>query len=376
MEENNVQVNEPNAANQSPNTPTPDKVFNLNFSQVSFNFYGKAGEFWQIWIVNVLLTILTLGIYSAWAKVRTERYFYGNTELDGHRFRYLATPLQVLKGRVIAVVLFASYYLLSTFYPLVGALMALTLAILFPFLICASLRFNMRVSSYRNVRFDFKGQYGDAFVNFLLLPILSIFTLYLALPWVLKRIDEFLVSNTYYGDKQFQPELETGTYYLASLITIGVSILFVFCAAFVIGFLGVAIPQGEAMKNDPTAMFAFMAVFTFVYVFLIVFVSAFYTSMIRNHIFANTELDGVAKFESNFSVFSLAWLQVSNYLLIIVTFGLAFPLAKIRRARYVVDKTNVSLSSEKESVIDHLGEQQSAIGDEVANVFDVDIALT
>ena len=44
----------------------------------SLEFRGKTGEFFGIWIVNVFLTIITLGIYSAWAKVRTNRYFYGN----------------------------------------------------------------------------------------------------------------------------------------------------------------------------------------------------------------------------------------------------------------------------------------------------------
>ena len=38
-------------------------------------FNGRGGEFFGIWIVNILLSIITLGIYSAWAKVRTKRYF-------------------------------------------------------------------------------------------------------------------------------------------------------------------------------------------------------------------------------------------------------------------------------------------------------------
>ena len=50
-------------------------------------FTGKAGEYFAIWIVNVALTILTLGIYSAWAKVRTNQYFYGNTFLADSAFR-------------------------------------------------------------------------------------------------------------------------------------------------------------------------------------------------------------------------------------------------------------------------------------------------
>jgi uncharacterized membrane protein YjgN (DUF898 family) len=39
-----------------------------------FEFRGTGGEYFRIWIVNLLLTILTLGIYSAWAKVRQLRY--------------------------------------------------------------------------------------------------------------------------------------------------------------------------------------------------------------------------------------------------------------------------------------------------------------
>ena len=51
-----------------------------------FEFHGQATEYFKIWIVNVLLTVLTLGIYSAWAKVRTMRYFYGHTVLDNSSF--------------------------------------------------------------------------------------------------------------------------------------------------------------------------------------------------------------------------------------------------------------------------------------------------
>ena len=65
-------------------------------------FTGRAGEFFGIWFVNLSLSILTLGIYSAWAKVRTERYFYGNTRLAGAAFEYFASPIAILKGRLIA----------------------------------------------------------------------------------------------------------------------------------------------------------------------------------------------------------------------------------------------------------------------------------
>jgi uncharacterized membrane protein YjgN (DUF898 family) len=345
----------------------------LKFTPVSFDFHGKAVEFWKIWIVNVLLSVITLGIYSAWAKVRTLRYFYGNTELDGHRFNYLATPIQVLKGRVIAVVLFGLYYLISSLFPAVGLVLMLILLFLFPFFICSSLRFNLRMSSYRNVKFDFKGQYGQALVNFLILPIASLFTLYLALPWVLKRIDNFLISNVQYGGKQFQPELSTSKYYGAALITI--LLMFVAAALFavVLGVLGMSFSQFTT-EETPQFSWALVIMFAF-YIIIINVVSAYYQATIRNHIFNNTAVEKVAKFTSSFDFLSLAWLHLSNLVLIMCTFALAYPWAKIRSAQYAIDHTQVELSDEKEKVIDQLGEKQTAIGDELANVFDVDIAL-
>ncbi len=70
---------------------------------VSFKFTGQAGEYFRIWIVNICLTLVTLGIYSAWAKVRRKRYFYGNTLLNEAGFDYLADPKAILRGRLIEV---------------------------------------------------------------------------------------------------------------------------------------------------------------------------------------------------------------------------------------------------------------------------------
>ncbi|MFB1034562.1 MAG: DUF898 family protein, partial [Sinobacterium sp.] len=50
-----------------PNNPANQPT---NKRTVPVKFLGKTGEFFSIWIVNLLLTIVTLGIYSAWATVR------------------------------------------------------------------------------------------------------------------------------------------------------------------------------------------------------------------------------------------------------------------------------------------------------------------
>lgn len=84
--------------------------------ELALEFRGSAREYFRIWIVNLCLTLLTLGVFSAWAKVRKNRYFYASISIDRTPFQYLAEPLPILKGRMIAAALFAVYWFSSSFY--------------------------------------------------------------------------------------------------------------------------------------------------------------------------------------------------------------------------------------------------------------------
>src|SRR5207342_1173106 len=90
---------------------------------VPFEFNATGGEYFRIWIVNLLLTIVTLGIYSAWAKVRRLRYFYGSTVLDGHSFEYHGRPLAILKGRLIVFAVYVVFVVVTQIWPLAVFLM-------------------------------------------------------------------------------------------------------------------------------------------------------------------------------------------------------------------------------------------------------------
>ncbi|WP_340678862.1 YjgN family protein [Paraglaciecola sp.] len=339
--------------------------------KVSVNFHGKTGEYFAIWIVNLLLTIVTLGIYSAWATVRTHRYFYANTEIDGHRFSYLAQPLQILKGRIIGVLLLALYFLAVAFSPLAAAIVALVLFLATPIFICMSLRFRMKVSAYRNIRFNFTGRYGRAFLVFVLLPIMSIFTLYLALPWVLKKIDDFIYSNITYGDKKMQTELSTSEFYTASL-----GAFFIGLGLLLVAIFGFGASVSAFSSTEPADKFTFSTImFMVAYVLVILLSSSFYAARIRNHIFNNMQLTDVACFESTLSFTTLVWLRVSNFIALIVTLGFALPWIKIRTSRVYAQATQVNILPEIAGVIGQSSQSSSAIGEEVANIFDMDVGL-
>lgn len=84
-----------------------------------FLFHGKTDEYFRIWIVNTLLTLLTGGLFLAWAKVRKRRYLRGSTELMGHRFDYRANPVRLLVGHLVMLGLLLGYSLFGAVYPIV-----------------------------------------------------------------------------------------------------------------------------------------------------------------------------------------------------------------------------------------------------------------
>src|SRR5271165_2545789 len=94
--------NAPQSAPPQPPSPRPPEPL---------RFRGNGAEYFGIWIVNLLLTIVTLGIYSAWAKVRRLQYFYRHTELAGSSFDFHGSPTKILLGRVVAIAMLIAYQL-------------------------------------------------------------------------------------------------------------------------------------------------------------------------------------------------------------------------------------------------------------------------
>ena len=343
-------------------------------------FSGKGGEFFGIWIVNLLLSIITLGIYGAWAKVRTNQYFYGHTKINGHGFRYLATPIQILIGRIIALAFFVVYIVVSYASPAIALLLALLFVFISPWIIVQGLKFNMRMTSYRNVRFSFTGSYGDALINFTILPILSLFTFYLIFPWVLQRIHTFIYGNIRFGGKPLNIQLSTKEYYLASLIALVATIVVYFVIGVILAALGFSTDM-LLLSAEGGAGFGGLMVLGLVLVMLLywigfTFVGALFQSKIRNHILQSSEIQEVASFNSSMRPIPFAGLMLTNALIIIFTFGFGYPFAKIRKAAYLAQATEVNLQPKAAEVIDSIEEGASSIGDEAAGFFDLDISIT
>ncbi|MDP5136633.1 YjgN family protein [Rheinheimera baltica] len=337
-------------------------------------FSGQGGEFFGIWIVNLLLSIVTLGIYSAWATVRTRQYFYGHTQIEKQPFRYLASPMQILKGRIIAIVIFALFFAISYLSPVMAVVLAILFMFVSPWLVVQSLKFNLRMTSYRNVRFAFHGDYLGAFKYFILLPILSVFTLYLALPWALKKIDHYICSNTSFGGKKMQVTTDTSSYYIAALVAAAIVFGVMTVVAIIGVVLGILMAVTDSGNASAAALMTSVAVFV-AYFFAFTLSGAIYHCMIRNHLFERTELPGIAKFKSKMEVLPFLMLTLTNLVAIVLTLGLAYPWAKVRKARYLASVTSLIIYPQIDTLVDEQQSENSAFGEEAAGLFDVDVSI-
>ena len=62
-------------------------------------FTASGSEYFRIWIVNLLLIVVTLGIYLPWAKVRKLKYFYSNTWVGGDALDFHGEPARCCAAR-------------------------------------------------------------------------------------------------------------------------------------------------------------------------------------------------------------------------------------------------------------------------------------
>jgi uncharacterized membrane protein YjgN (DUF898 family) len=321
---------------------------------IQFEFLGKAGEYFKIWIVNVLLSIVTLGIYSAWAKVRNHRYFYSNTQLSGHSFEYTANPVNILKGRIIAALFFAGYVFSTEFMPVLTLIFVVLFVVGFPWLACKSLAFRNRNTVFRNIRFGFDGTYFEALKAFILWPFLGAISFGLLFPYAIFRQKAFIVGYARYGTSPFQPKFTAGGFYNIYLIALGVMIL----VGIVAGVVGAVIPSLVPVLFLP------------VYLFLFAYVNAKTANLIYNQTLLEEH-----GFDSRIMVGRLAWIYLSNAVAVALTIGLAMPWAKVRLAAYHASCLRLQSRGSLDEFVAAQEKNVSALGEEIGDVFDLDIGL-
>lgn len=341
---------------------------------VPVEFTGNAGEYFKIWIVNIALTVVTLGIYSAWAKVRKLRYFYGNTSIEDGHFDYHAKPTAILIGRVIAVVLLFVYYLLSQYQPVAGFVLIAVIILLIPVLVVRAKAFQLRNSSFHGLRFNFQRNYKDSFIAMYGGALISILSLGLATPSAIYMRNKFVANNAGYGQTLFNFRGRQGEFYVIFWSAVGLSLLGAIGIVLVTGMLGAAVGAvvGDSSGNSA---FAVQAITVLTMLPLLAFYAAIgiYVQTRQQNYVWNSTILGDNSFESTLSVRRMVFLQLSNAVAIALSLGLLIPWAQIRLARYRAEHMTVHLADNWRDYVAAKGGDGSALGEEIGEAFDVDV---
>jgi uncharacterized membrane protein YjgN (DUF898 family) len=350
--------------------------------ELPLEFKATGGEYFRIWIVNLLLTIVTLGIYSAWAKVRRQRYFYGSTSLDGSSFEYHGRPFAILKGRLIVIGVYLLFVLGGRANPLLGFVLIPVIIFGVPWVVMRSRLFQMRMSSWRGLRFNFHGNYGGALGAFIGWPILGSITLGILYPMALWKQASYLLSNNAFGTQRFSFTTTVGRYYVFCLIGLGILI-----AALIVMGVMVAATMGSsagllrglrpgASPQEVAAVLlsgGFLLVILTYGITLLLLAAWFRVSVV------NAAIGGVGigphQLYSRLKVLPMFGIQVTNLLAMMVTLGLFYPWARVRALRYQMANTGVIASGDLNQFVADSNAGASATGDAASDFFDLDFGF-
>lgn len=389
--------------------------------KLDFKFNGNANEYFKIWIVNIALSIVTLGIYSAWAKVRTKRYFYGNTTLDGSNFEYHADPLSILKGRMIVLAVILVYIFTTQFVPMLEAAFVLVYLIGLPWMFVKSLQFNARNSSYRNIRFDFDGRLKEAAIVFIGVGLLTMLTLGLAAPYFIKRVKQFTVENSYFGVSSFSFSATVGDFYRiylkAMIVPLIIAVIGIIAAIAIPAYQGYnAAPQvpsqlekmqemtpeqqqaevqrqiDEITKNanmkgqantggqaNIPAEFEVVAgvvgvAITVATIVFYLFIGVYIQTRTANLVLCSTALEE-HKLVSRLRVRNMFYIHMTNIIAAVVSLGLLIPWCKIRLTRYRLNNLSFVAHGDNDGFIASEQDKVKATAGEFADAFDLDMGI-
>ena len=357
----------------NPPEPTPAAAAQSpSLERHRLQFHGTGGAYFRIWAVNLALTIVSLGIYSAWAKVRRERFFLNNTELDGSPFDYHADPMNILKGRLLASSVIIVLFIASELHPFANLIASSAFLALMPWMICRSLCFRAHNTSWRGLRFGFSGTTGGASMAWLVWPLASILTLGLLLPMLIAAQWRYKLDHLHFGRSRFSIRVTIAPIYRVLLAGSLLAVLLGAAGAITIATL-VALPH--AGTSPAPDRLAGATALVLLWLLLVLRLLAPYLRVRLENLRAGMCHLGKHRFDSDQRVREYYGILAVNWLLTLLTLGLYRPFAVTRLWRYRVEHVSVLARGDIGEFVAAQQTDAPVLGSEAADLLDVDLGF-
>ena len=332
-------------------------------------FTGNTREYCGIWLANIVLSIATLGIYSAWAKVRRSRYFLGNTIVLGDGLEYHATGKMILKGRLIAVGVMVVYYLISMRSPVAQIVVTIAFLPALPWVINRALKFQARMTSWRNIRFDWHGKYWGTARVYFLWPLIASFTLGVLAPMAVRATVQYLANNYALGRERFSATTSLREYYRAVLRGIALGLMLVAILNLPVAAISMLVGGSEA------ALFVLASLLPYNILVIILSAAASIRVLIRNIIISALTLGEAAGFRCDLSPLRFIWILVSNFFVTLFTLFLMYPWAHLRWYGFLAEGITVRATSAVEILVDSEAAAGGAFGEEFGEIEGIEFGV-
>lgn len=181
-------------------------------------FTGKGAQFFGIWAVNIILTIITLGLYYPWAKVAIRKYFWNETSIEDDRFIFHGTGKELFKGFVIAYLMIFALLAFSSFSKFGIIVFYIGIMLLVPYAIFGAWRYRLSRTSWRGIYFSYFGKMSEFLTMYFPELFLTIITFGIYGSWMRVKIMRYLFSHTDFGQYELDFEGEGGDLFSINLL--------------------------------------------------------------------------------------------------------------------------------------------------------------
>jgi uncharacterized membrane protein YjgN (DUF898 family) len=307
------------------------------------SFHGAWGNLFGIYLVNILLTLVTLGFYSFWGKVKVRSYILSQTECSGDRFRYHGTGKELFCGFLKALFFFIIPIVLLNMAPqltgggakikmVAGILVYGLIALFVPMAMVGAWRYRLSRTSWRGIRFSFRGKTEDFLRLFLTGCFLTVITLGLYYPFFATQRHGFMVSHSYFGSRKFDFDGRGRDLFKPFLLAL--------------------------LLTLPT-----LGIYWY-----------YFLAKKQRFFWEHTSF-GSLRFQSTVTGRKLLSLHSGNMLVLFVTLGLAYPWVLVRKTNFLLQNLRLKGSLELENIKQETREA-SAMGEGLTSFMDVGFNLT
>lgn len=314
----------------------------------SVAFTGRWTEFLPIALTNLLLTIVTLGIYRFWAAARQRRYLWSRTRFLDESLEWAGTGWEMFRGFLIVAAFLVLLLLIVGFgaqalvlrgeFVAAGAILFAVYAGLFFIINVAmfrALRYRLSRSYWRGIR----GGSDDAGWSYgwsgIWKTVVAFVTLTLLYPWAMTSLWNDRWNKMSYGPYAFRADADSSGLMGRWLLIFGGTLAILIVAGVIMvgaGFAGAAVggDQGAGVSIGGAAIFAILLIYIGIPILFLAYYAAYYRKVAASTTLGPLELQFTARTKD--------WLMLilGHIGLTIVTLGFGLMFIGYRNWKFAV----------------------------------------